>query len=218
MYFRVVCALRGAPPLADMPIFTSLLFFLIALAFLPLALRTSHARSAAREQAILADRMALGASICIAAARDAFGIELDRSMGSINALDALISQGWGNANERSSPLAQQGEGVGGEALPDRKPNDLTFVLAAYLGTTYCEHSAAHWRIENGTPALFFQVAKVSAYPFDLIERKLRDPEQVHLEEAIAEWGKPLEADNRERQDISPAPEASNIEPTDGPAE
>ncbi|HET6402094.1 MAG TPA: hypothetical protein VFH95_11940 [Candidatus Kapabacteria bacterium] len=162
-----------------MPIFTSLLFFFIALAFLPLALRNSRARTALRQQSELDDRMALGASICIAATREAFGVELDHSLDSIHTLDILISQGW------SDSPAEQTESNG-------KPNDLTFVLASYLGTAISEHTGARWRIENGKTVLFFQEHSVSAFPFDLIERKLRDPEQVHLEEEIERWGKPTE--------------------------
>src|SRR5665213_2312505 len=193
------CAPTAAHPVCDMPIFTSLLFIFIALAFLPLALRSSRARSALREQAELDDRMALGASICIASAREAFSVELDCSLASIETLDRLISQGWANANEQSSPLAQQGEGVGGEASSDGKPNDLTFVFPSYLGTTVCGHTDARWRIENGKTALFFKEQNVSAFPFDLIEQKLRDPERVHLGEEIERWGKPPEVTNADEQ-------------------
>jgi hypothetical protein len=169
-----------------MPVFTSLLFFFIALAFLPLALRNSRARSALRQQTELDDRMALGSSICIAAARDAFGVELDRSLGSIPALDALISQGWNEASLE-------------ETESDGKPSDLTFVFASYLGTTVSKHTGARWRIENGKTVLFFQEQNVSAFPFDLIERKLRDPERVHLGEEIERWGKPPEVANADEE-------------------
>jgi hypothetical protein len=162
-----------------MPIFTSLLFFFIALAFLPLALRNSRARSALRQQVELDDRMNLGASICIAAAREAFGVELDRSLQSIQTLDVLISEGWS-------------ESLLDSEASNGKPDDLTFVFASYLGMTVCQHTDARWRIENGATALFFQSAKTPAYPFDLIEQKLRDPEHIHLEEEIERWGQPNE--------------------------
>lgn len=173
-----------------MPIFTSLLFFFIAVAFLPLAFRSSRARTALRQQAELDDRMALGASICIAAARDAFGIELDRSFDSIQMLDLLISQGWSDAPV--DPVESGG-----------KPTDLTFVLASYLGTVAAEHTGARWRIENGQTALFYQEQNMSAFPFDLIERKLNDPERVHLWEEIERWGKPTENVTDMEQDERP---------------
>ena len=183
-----------------MPLFTSLLFFFIALAFLPLVLR-SRARSELRRQAELDNRMTLGASICIAAAREAFGVELDRSLASIAALDALITQGWNDSHPELE-------------APKEKPNDLTFVFAAYLGDTVIKHTHARWRIENGQAVLLFREANVSASPMDLIERKLRDPQNVHIEEEIAQWGNP--ADDRSfTEGVNDKKDLTNAEHDDG---
>ncbi len=164
-----------------MPIFTSLLFLFLALALLPLAFRGNRARQTRREESALAERMALGASICIAAAREAFGVELDRSLDSLAAMDSLIADGWAPSSPTNSAQGSELDSTG-----------VTFVLAAYLGTAFALHRAAEWRIENGKPALYFRTVNESEYPLELIELKLREPVHVNLSKETERWGLPPE--------------------------
>lgn len=166
-----------------MPIFTSLLFFFLALALLPLAFRGSRVRQSQRELSALEERMALGASICIAAARQAFRVDLDQSIESLGVLDSLITSGWSSI-PRSESLNVS------DAGSDSK--EVTFVLAGYLGTAFVQNRAAIWRVENGKPALYFRSVKESEYPLELIELKLKEPAQVSLVHETERWGLPPE--------------------------
>src|SRR5580658_160014 len=107
-----------------MPIFTSLLLLFAALALLPLALRSNGIARERRRHTRDEERMATGALICEAAARDAFGVELDHSVESIAMLDALISQGWPENTANSDGEISHSHGV----LPD----ELSFTLASYM--------------------------------------------------------------------------------------
>ncbi len=139
--------------------------------------------------------MSLGASICIAAEREAFQVELNRSVESISSLDTLIIHGWSSLLSPESPNNSAFHG---------EPKELIFVLSAYLGTIFVLHRAAEWRFENGKPALFFRSIDQSEYPFELAELKLRDPERVNLSQETARWGFPPEA----------APADGNEQPTE----
>jgi hypothetical protein len=161
-----------------MPLYTSLLLFFIALGLLPLAIRNSSARSARRERARDAERMAIGARICEAAARDAFGIELDHAVESIAELDALITTGWGNG-AIGTEERQQTNGFGSEKY------DLAFILASYLGDAFVRQGNAEWRWEKGEACIYFKKEKRISYPSILIEHKLHNPNQIHLQDEIA---------------------------------
>ncbi len=159
-----------------MPIFTSLLFFFLALAFLPLAFRGSSARQDRRKQAKLDDRMETGADICRAAAREAFGVELDRSLASIAVLDDLIERGWRNRDpETDAPKTN---------------DDLSFIFAAYLGTVLARFAHAEWGWDREKPALFFHGSKEPVPLFPLVERKLQDPEHTNLSLETMQWYSP----------------------------
>jgi len=153
-----------------MPIFTSLLLLFIALAILPLALRSNRIARERREHTRDEERFATGALICEAAARDAFGVELDHSIESIAKLDALISQGWSGMDANS---------------PDELPDELSFTLASYLGDVFVRNSGARWRNSGYGWSLSFPKLEIVADPFNLIDRKLSDPEHVHLHEDAA---------------------------------
>jgi hypothetical protein len=151
-----------------MPIFTSLLFFFIALALLPLALRNSGMREIRRQHARDTERMTIGAQICEAAARGAFEVELDHSVASVALLDALITRGWSDGMDRTHAPTY------GEYNP-------AFVMGAYVGDAF------EWRWENGEPFIYFRNTKQKVSPFDLIERKLMEPNQIHLQDETALW-------------------------------
>jgi hypothetical protein len=160
-----------------MPIFTSLLFFFIALALLPLALRNSGMREIRRQHARETERMTIGAQICEAAARDAFEVELDHSAASIALLDELITRGWSYGTERIRASAHE------EYNP-------TFVMGAYVGDVFVRTGNSEWRWENGEPFIYFRNTKQKVSPFDLIERKLMEPNQIHLRNETALWPMP----------------------------
>jgi hypothetical protein len=153
-----------------MPIFTSLLLIFVALALLPLALRSNGVARERREHARDEERFSTGALICEAAARDAFGVELDHSIESIAKLDELISQGW--SQQAANP---------NEEIPD----ELSFTLASYLGDVFVRNAGARWRHSNDGWSLSFPKLEIVADPFNLIERKLRDTEHVHLHDDAA---------------------------------
>jgi hypothetical protein len=168
-----------------MPLYTSLLFFFIALALLPLAIRNSNARSTRRERTRDVEHMAIGAKICEAAARDAFGIELDHSVESIAQLDALISTGWGDATT----------GTKGTNASKADEFDLAYIFASYLGNVFVRHENAEWRWDHGTAFIYFRTLNQNAFPFDFIARKLKDPDRIHLQDETANWLTPLPKDN-----------------------
>lgn len=158
-----------------MPLFTSLLFFFIALALVPLAMRNSALREARRKKARDEQRIEIGTRICEAAARDAFGIELDHSLASIDTLDDLITQGWMDGTSQ--------------------PNDehpLSFVMGSYLGDIYVQNRKAEWKHDDEEAILYFPEFKRRISPFELIRKKLNDPAYVHLDEETARWQAPPE--------------------------
>jgi hypothetical protein len=161
-----------------MPLFTGLLFFFIALALLPLALRNSGARELRRQRARDVEQMTIGARICEIVARDAFGIELDHSMESITALDALITNGWADT-------------AAGTNTWSNEEHDPTFVLGSYLGDIFIRHEHSEWQWEHDEAFLYFSNGKRTVSPFDLIQRKLREPLEVHLKEETTKWLIPL---------------------------
>ncbi len=160
-----------------MPIFTSLLFFFIALALLPLALRNSGMREIRRQQARNMERMNIGAQICEAAARDAFEVELDHTTQSIAPLDTLITRGWGGGMDRT------------HASTHLEYNH-AFVMSAYVGDVFVRAGNAEWRWENGEPFIYFRNAKQTVSPFDLIDRKIMEPNKIQLQDEISQWLSP----------------------------
>jgi hypothetical protein len=158
-----------------MPMFTSLLFFFIALALLPLALRNSGARELRRQGARDVERITIGAQICEATARDAFEVELDHSRESIALLDTLITQGWSNETPASTS----------------ENYDPIYIMGAYVGDVFVRAGNAEWRWENGEAFLYVSKWKRKISPFDLIQRKFRDPLHIHLNEETVMWLMPL---------------------------
>ena len=153
---------------------TGLLFFFIVLALVPLALRNSGARELRRQRTREIERMTIGAHICEATARDAFGVELDHSTDSIPMLDALITKGWSDGTGTTYDLPTD----------NYEP---TFVLGSYLGNVFTHHEKAEWQWENAEPFLYFRNLKQRNSPFELIERKLSNPTEVNLEQETALW-------------------------------
>ena len=149
-----------------MPIFTSLLLLFAALALMSLALRSTGLARERRQHSLDEAKMATGALICEAAARDAFGVELDHSIESIAKLDALISEGW--SAQTADPITD----ASGEQ---------SFVLSSYLGDVFVRHSGARWRADDTGWSLGFPKLNLIAEPFDLIARKLSDIENVSLQ-------------------------------------
>ncbi len=164
-----------------MPIFTSLLFFFIALALLPLALRNSGARELRRQRARDVERMAIAARICESAARGAFDVELDHSTESIERLDALITNQWSNREETAA----------GTQETSTEQFDSPFILSAYVGDVFVRSGDAEWRWAQNETFLYFRNSKRSVSPFELLERKLAHPEHLHLEEETSLWLNPI---------------------------
>ena len=163
-----------------MPLYTSLLLIFIALALLPLAIRNSNARSTRRERARDAERVSIGAKICEAAARDGFDVELHHSVESIAQLDAMISTGWNHVTIGTD------ETNGTNASTSDK-FDFVFIFASYLGDVFVRHENAEWRWEKGEAFIYLRKVKRNASPFDLITRKLNDPNQIHLQDETVNW-------------------------------
>ena len=157
-----------------MPLFTSLLLFFIALALISFTLRNTSARQARQRKDQNERRMAIGAQICEASARDAFGVELDHSVESIVLLDSVIIRGWGDTPD----------------IPDKRMTDsgtLDFIFSAYLGDVFVRNEKAVWQWQNNEAFLYFQNLRRTAMPFELIKRKLSDPNQVNLANETALW-------------------------------
>ena len=155
-----------------MPIFTSLLFFFLALALWPLATRNSGRRELRRRQAQAQDRFETAAQICEAAARDAFHITLDHSLRSIDQLDEMIDNGWSNVESQ------------------HLQNDTSFVMGAYLGDVFVRNQLAEWTASSQNmprPFLYFPLSKKTVSPFDIIEQKLNGPSSIHLPSETARW-------------------------------
>jgi hypothetical protein len=157
-----------------MPIFTSLLFFFIALALLPLILRNSGMREIRRQHTRDVERMNIGAHICEAAARDAFEVELDHTTASIALLDALIARGWSNGTDATH-------------VSRHEAYDPAFVMGAYVGDVFVRTGRAEWQWKNSEPFIYFRNTKQKVSPFDLIARKLMEPNQIHLQGETALW-------------------------------
>jgi hypothetical protein len=157
-----------------MSIFTSLLFFFTALALLPLALRNNSACEGRRQKKRDTERMTIGAQICEAAARDAFEAELDHSIGSISPLDSLITLGWSNKTDVTNASMRGGY-------------DPTFAMGTYVGDLFVRVGNAEWIFEDGTAFMYVRASKQKFFPFDLIQRKLWEPDRVNLQEEMALW-------------------------------
>jgi hypothetical protein len=166
-----------------MPLFTSLLLFTISVALLLLALRTSRAGEARRHRLHEEERMTISAKICEAAARDAFGVELDHSMESIILLDSLITNGWSK-----EPISAE----------DLTKGNTPFIFAAYLGDVFVHHAKAQWQWNNDEGFLYFQNLKRTALPFELIKQKLNEPSGVDLAKETSLWLNPLAQNNSDR--------------------
>jgi hypothetical protein len=158
-----------------MPLFTSLLLFFVALAMLPLALHNGNTRKRFGQRAGNIERMSIGAQICEAAMRDIWGANLDRSVGSIVLLNALISENW---VDRDMVGTNRSSLMGYDAI---------FVLGSYLGNIFIHPEHAEWRSENGETFIYFRNLKRHVSPFRLIERKLQEPNRVVLQEETAHW-------------------------------
>ena len=118
--------------------------------------------------------MTIAAHICEAAARDAFGIELDHSTESIPLLDALITKGWSDVTDITNGLS----------VDNYEP---TFVLGSYLGNVFTHHENVEWRWESGEAFLYFRNLRQRNSPFELIERKRMNPTHVNLEKETELW-------------------------------
>ncbi len=112
--------------------------------------------------------MDIAARICEAAARDAFGIELDHSLSSLALLDQMILQEWVLPGSTT-----------GMATATRRG------FAAYFGDVFVRSYSARWSIIGASteePRLEFPKCRVIVDPFALLQYKLQDPESVHLAE------------------------------------
>lgn len=116
-----------------------------------------------KRQNSVAQQMGLASSICEAAARDAFDVELDHSLDSLAKLDELIEQGFTGVLEVT--------------------DDTVYVLAAYYGQVLVHACGAEWQSANGQdakPTLKIGSTLESISPFEMIERKLHAPQDTNL--------------------------------------
>lgn len=116
-----------------------------------------------KRQNSVAEQMDLASRICEAAARDAFDVELDHSLDSLAKLDELIEQGFAGVLEVT--------------------DDTVYVLAAYFGQVLVHACGAEWQpasVQNSKPTLRIQSSQESVSPFEIIERKLRTPQDTKL--------------------------------------
>jgi len=151
-----------------MPIFTTTLLLFVTLAALALVTRRRARAKKIRVAATENTNMKLASQICEAAARDAFHIELDYSIESLNALDAAIATNWTDV---------QGSGISSDTLT---------VFASYVGEIFVRRFGAEWKevkAESAVPYLFFRDADLKASPFDLVEQKLAQPAAISLHSA-----------------------------------
>ena len=167
-----------------MPILTSTLLILTGLALITLALRSRRKKRTVRRGDYSEYKLELGARICEAAARNAFGVDLDHTDASLRKLDELIAAGWADTSTHDS-TAQR---------------DILYVIAAYIGDVLIRHHHAEWRLDriqhsssietqvmslNPTlPYLYFNNTAIMASPFEIAEHKLREPGIYSIAEAI----------------------------------
>jgi hypothetical protein len=173
--------------IAVMPILTSILLVLTGLALISLTLRSRPKERAERRSDYSERKLELGAQICEAAARDAFGVDLDHTDASLSALDQLITEGWTN------PVT---------VTDDQQ--DTLYVFGAYIGDVLVRHHQAEWHTDakSTMPCLYFNAVDFIASPFEIIERKLQDPEHFRITEAVEHLLAEVEA--RKNGNTSPA--------------
>ncbi len=122
-----------------------------------------------KRQLSVAEQMGLASRICIAAAADAFDVELDHSLDSLAKLDELIEQGFAGVLEVT--------------------DDTVYVLAAYFGQVLVHTCGAEWQAANGQdakPTLKIGSILESISPFGMIERKLLAPQDTNLAAEVRE--------------------------------
>jgi hypothetical protein len=151
-----------------MPIFTTTLLLFVTLAALALVTRRRARAKKRRLEVTENSSMKLAAQICEAAARDAFRIELDYSIESLNLLDTAIATNWT------------------DSLNLGTPSDTFTVFAAYVGEIFVRGFGAQWKevkADSAVPYLFFRDSDLKASPFDLVEQKLTQPTAISLHSA-----------------------------------
>ena len=109
------------------------------------------------------ERMSLAAKICIASARSAFNVELDRSLESLVTLDEIITKDFA----------------------DEINDDSVYVLGAYLGDVILNERGGHWsrlNLQEKYPKLTLASGEVFD-PFDIVTAKMHFPE-ISLEQVV----------------------------------
>src|SRR5579883_280393 len=149
-----------------MPVFTTLLLIFVALALLPLTLRSREAKRENRRASQLEDKFRLAAMACEVAFRDSFNVELDHTRQSIAILDSKVTSEWLQGTNSESQSGASKESV--------------FLLAAYIGDVLARDLNAEWRRKNEQYILMFPSTTFEALPFELVQKKLVSPAHVDL--------------------------------------
>ena len=177
-----------------MSILTSILLLVAGITLLIVLLRarpkTRIRRLEEREQ----EKLEIGANICHAAARDAFAISLDRTLGSLEVLDRMIEQGWPLGSEHESATdtrdiedtttekADAEDALAVNSIPDEQ-----FVVGCYVGSVIVNELQGEWRVDSELhrwPYIYFSRADLAVSPFELTQKKFEAPSTFALAEAV----------------------------------
>jgi hypothetical protein len=169
-----------------MSILTSILLILSGLALLFIVLRARPSARIRRLEEWEERKLEIAGNICRAAARNAFDVELDGSIASIDVLDHLIEGGWPQTH--STEAIQQTEANEATATPDiLSLPDEQFVMGSYLGETIVRHLNGEWRVESELhrwPYVYFSRADLAVSPFELVQKKFESRDGFELRDAI----------------------------------
>jgi hypothetical protein len=179
--------------------------------------RATEARSAEKSSAVNAmiARMPRSAEIARASTSDAFGVQLDYSDESLHLLDDALTLHWhtklfpfgvpapmiepspvieltdSESHEQESIAA-----VTSTEPPDRVIDDPLIVLGAYVGEVLTKQHSGIWRfdaLKHPLPFIYFALEDLPASPFDMVRRKLDDPQVFDLFSAFERLVSELES-------------------------
>ena len=160
--------------------------------------RATEGKGTVRPSAVhsMIARMPRSAEIARASTSDAFGVQLDYSDESLHLLDDALTIHWHarpfprveQTSTQSVEPTDQVEQVFVDAplrmeSPDRVIDDPLIVLGAYVGEVLAKQHAGVWRfdeLKHPLPFIYFAQEDLPASPFDMVRRKLDDPQAFDL--------------------------------------
>lgn len=167
-----------------MSILTNILLVAAGVALLILVLRSRPKSRVRRLESWEKEKLELAAQICHAAARDAFELTLDGSIGSFDVLDHMIESGWKAKSAVAGDTRDEAAMSQEESAPPIP--DEQFVAGCYFGTAIVKHLEGQWRVDNAAhrwPYVYFSRADLAVSPFELAQRKFDAPEHFQLADA-----------------------------------